>query len=70
MLNEKLKNIDLSRPAHVDKKRRPLKIGDIIFIRDMVFEVTFNEKHGPNFVIQFLEYSNFIGKTKRPEMPC
>ena len=72
MLSEKLKNIDLSRPAHVDKKHRPLKIGDLVFIRDMVFEVQYidNRQIGEAYYnLKFLEYTKFIGKTKRPELP-
>ena len=70
MLAEKLKEVDLSRSEHVCKKRRPLKIGDIIFIRDMVFEVYDKAIEHPVYKIKFLEYSNFTGKTKRPEIPC
>ena len=62
--------MDLSRPIHVDKKRRPLKIGDIVFIRDMVFEVVNITRDTPYHILKFLEYTKFTGKTKRQEIPC
>lgn len=72
MLSEKLKHIDLSRPAHVCKRNRNaiLKIGDIIFIKNMVFEIMNRNLKGPTYVIKFLDYTNFEGKTKRSEIPC
>lgn len=70
MLSEKIKDIDLSRPEHMCKNHRPLKMGDLVFIRDMVFEVIDKSLDTEYYIIQFLEYTNFTGKTKRPEIPC
>ena len=75
MLSEKLKDIDLSSAEHMCKKRRKvLKVGDIILLKDMVFEVTGvsgeNETtvKRPVYILEFLEYTDFETKTKRLEI--